>query len=46
MLTDREIRQAVEKYNSPIYIFDIVELRRRIRSIREILGVRQRFALQ
>lgn len=38
MLTDREIRQAVEKYNSPIYIFDIVELRRRIRSIREILG--------
>lgn len=38
MLAEKEIKKAIEKYNSPMYIFDMEELRKRIRNIREILG--------
>lgn len=38
MLTDEKVKELVDKYRTPMYVFDISELRQRVRSIKGILG--------
>jgi len=38
MITDEQAKTLVAKYGSPLYIFDIDELRQRTQAIRQILG--------
>ena len=38
MLTDEKVKELADKYRTPMYVFDISELRQRVRSIKGILG--------